>query len=83
MSTVLETIAARTCARVLGVSCITNRAAGLSDTPPDHAEVQATARVAEKRFRALLTGVIKGLGPTRAQKKPASEKKPARKRRRS
>jgi purine-nucleoside phosphorylase len=53
---------------VLGVSCITNRAAGLSDTPPDHAEVQATALTAEKRFRALLSGVIERLAGEKTKK---------------
>jgi purine-nucleoside phosphorylase len=63
MSTVLETIAARHMgARVLGISCITNRAAGLSATAPSHEEVQETARVAEKKFRALLSAVIEVCG---------------------
>lgn len=59
MSTVLETIAARHMgARVLGISCITNKAAGLSATPLDHAEVEETARAAKGRFVALLAGVL-------------------------
>jgi purine-nucleoside phosphorylase len=59
MSTVLETIAARHMgARCLAISCITNRAAGLSQQAPSHAEVQAAARSARTRFIALLSGVL-------------------------
>jgi purine-nucleoside phosphorylase len=62
MSTVLETIAARHMgARCLAISCITNRAAGLSEQAPSHAEVQAVALAARGRFTALLSGVISAL----------------------
>jgi len=59
MSTVPEAIAARHQGmRVLGISCITNLAAGMSDEPINHEEVMETgARVAEV-FKELLRRVI-------------------------
>lgn len=60
MSTVPEAIAARHQGmRVLGISCITNLAAGMSDEPINHEEVMETgARVAEV-FKELLRRLIK------------------------
>jgi len=55
MSTVPETIAARHMGiEVLGISCVTNVAAGLGSTPLSHEEVNETGRKVEARLAALL-----------------------------
>ncbi len=62
MSTVLEVLAARHIGcRVLGVSCISNLAAGVTGEPLSHEEVQESARRVQPRFEALLTGVLESL----------------------
>lgn len=59
MSTVLEVIAARHMGvRCLGISCITNLAAGLSEQELDHKEVQEVANRVHDRFVGLLREVI-------------------------
>ena len=59
MSTVPEVIAARHSGlRVLGISCVTNAAAGVLDQPLDHQEVLETAERVKGQFIALLRGVI-------------------------
>ncbi len=55
MSTVHETIAARAAgARVLGISLVTNAAAGLTGEHLDHHEVLAAGRAAATRMGDLL-----------------------------
>lgn len=59
MSTALEAIAARHMGlEVLGLSCITNMAAGVLPRPLDHAEVMETAQRVRGQFVALLEGII-------------------------
>lgn len=62
MSTVPEVIAARHSGmRVLGISCVTNAAAGVLDQPLDHSEVLETAERVKGQFIGLLRAVIPDL----------------------
>jgi len=62
MSTVPEVIVARAIGmRILGVSCITNLACGLSNNPITHAEVLETTAAAAGKFKALIRGVVEAL----------------------
>jgi len=58
MSTVPEVIAAAHCGmRILGVSCITNMAAGILDQPLNHEEVMETG----KRVQKIFSGFVRTL----------------------
>jgi purine-nucleoside phosphorylase len=59
MSTVPEVIVARHMGiRVLGISCVTNMAAGILDQPLTHEEVIETGKRVKNRFTALLRAVL-------------------------
>jgi purine-nucleoside phosphorylase len=62
MSTTLEAIAAREAGmEILGISLVTNLAAGISDSPLDHAEVLEAGRSAATRMGELLTRIVPGI----------------------
>ncbi|MGM9994070.1 MAG: purine-nucleoside phosphorylase [Candidatus Avigastranaerophilus sp.] len=60
MSTVPEAIVAKWAGmNVLGISCLTNYAAGISDSPLNHQEVIETANRVKENFKKLLAELIK------------------------
>jgi purine-nucleoside phosphorylase len=62
MSTAPEAIVARHMGmEVLGISCITNAAAGVLPQPLDHNEVMEVARRVRAQFSALLEGILERL----------------------
>ena len=67
MSTALEAIAARHLgAEVLGISLVTNMAAGLAAGELDHADVTAAGKAAAARMGALLASILPGVLPEKS-----------------
>ena len=65
MSTACEAVAANHMGmQIIGISCISNLACGISPEPLSHAEVQKSADEAAPRFQALVTEIIKEIGRT-------------------
>lgn len=68
MSTAQEALAANAAgAKVAAISCITNMAAGLSDSEPNHEEVVEAGRQASKSFSRLITAVVERVGRSGAE----------------
>lgn len=62
MSTVPEAIVANYCGlKVLGISCISNAASGISDTKLSHEEVIETTNKVKLRFKSLILEILKNL----------------------
>lgn len=60
MSTVVEAIAANHMGmKICGISCVCNLAAGMTENPLTHEEVQEAANQAAPLFKRLLTGSVK------------------------
>ena len=65
MSTAVEAVAGHHMGmQVCGISCISNKAAGLSETPLTHEEVQETADRVAPYFRELVKASIRNIGKT-------------------
>lgn len=63
MSTACEAIAANHMGmKIVGISCISNMACGISPVPLSHEEVQRTADEVAPKFKALVTGIIEEAG---------------------
>lgn len=63
MSTVLEVIAARHMgAQVLGLSCISNKGAGLAAGPLSHEEVKAAGAAVQADFIRLVSAIVARMG---------------------
>lgn len=63
MSTACEAVAANHMGmKILGISCITNLAAGISPVPLTHEEVKITADETAPKFEALTTAIITEIG---------------------
>ena len=66
MSTVCEAIAAKHCGmRVCGISCISNLAAGMTDEPLSHKDVQDAADKAAPLFKKLIKASAEAFGGLR------------------
>ena len=48
--------------KVMGISCISNMASGISPVPITHEEVQETADRTAPRFEALVTEILTNIG---------------------
>ena len=63
MSTACEAVAARHMGmKIVGISCISNLASGISAVPLSHEEVQETADQVAPKFKALVTETIQNIG---------------------
>lgn len=63
MSTVYETLVARHMGvNVLALSCLTNKAAGLSTTPITHEEVMANNRLVSEKLTVSIRNIIQKIG---------------------